>query len=235
MLNGVDIFEIVYKSKPIGIRLSYNREKKVPVVFGFESIAASVHGRVRIGDEIISVNETLLENMKFKEASYIMWKLSAPICMRIRRPRAISSFIDPIENLSAQPNTDIKSLPTEMNRITVSKDQCIINQATEIDTALYKLNRRTHANKSATETLGIDRIQTLKLCLSQVTSDLALTLARLDKIENQMERLEILHGNTQQQISSNIAIDNLVIVSESPTEPINVSRIPSSFETEDSI
>eukprot|EP00607_Mallomonas_marina_P000850 CAMPEP_0182434106 /NCGR_PEP_ID=MMETSP1167-20130531/67743_1 /TAXON_ID=2988 /ORGANISM="Mallomonas Sp, Strain CCMP3275" /LENGTH=250 /DNA_ID=CAMNT_0024623589 /DNA_START=132 /DNA_END=881 /DNA_ORIENTATION=- len=237
-----DIFEVVYESKPIGLRLSYNRERRVPVVFGFESIASSFHGRVRIGDEIISANDNCLEEMKFKDSAYILWTLSLPICMKLRRPRAITSFCENMDTLSSvTPTTTTtntlhqtdESKPTvgteeekdsEVFTIKDSESGKSMDHAAAIETALIKLKSRMNIKTPSIETLGVHRVPILRTSLLHIMSDITLTVTRLEKLEKQMDTIESYNENkeTEKDRETKRRTD----ISESHTVGTTVSCMP---------
>lgn len=172
-----DIYEVVYNSKPIGLRLSYNNEKHVPVVQSYETKEASMEGRILLEDELVSVNDVILEGAKFKDAAFHIWSATLPMHVRLRRS---STSRNSIHNQVAK----YYVLPIDQKLLLQETTESILEEYSRIDTSINRAKIGIKERKELIESLDLERrSEMLSQIISQIGSDIFLTLSRLESID----------------------------------------------------
>lgn len=90
-ISKVYEFEFLFERLPLGLILK--TKSAVTIVSGFVNVAASRDGKIRIGDEVIRINDIIIEGLKPSLIHSVVSKALCPITITFRR-RAKGSEID---------------------------------------------------------------------------------------------------------------------------------------------
>lgn len=74
---------------PLGLIFSYRSDKKAIFVSGFEFLAASLGGSIKIGDEVVTFGGVTMSNLSKEECSLILKSAAFPLTIRLRRRASV--------------------------------------------------------------------------------------------------------------------------------------------------
>jgi len=153
-------------------------------VFGFDNIESSFHGKIRLGDFLVFANRLSFAPIQFKHPTHKLFVSTLPMSLKLRRPRAVVPQLRlPLKRVSPQEF----SRKDDVSEFRDFNEEVII-RCTNIQESIETVKSMTILRKTEIESLELEvKVPKLRLTISQLASDVLLTLSRIKNIEKRIE------------------------------------------------